>query len=127
MTGRYILVGPERRTPARCVDDDLIAWAEWMETADRQVADTRHELFRVSTVFLGLDHRFSGKGPPILFETMAFLLTGDPNAKDILHRCDESIDCFRYATWEDAEIGHQAMVRRMLEQVAASAVARLPR
>jgi hypothetical protein len=116
MTGRYILVGPERRTPARCVDDDLIGWAEWMQTADRHVADTRHELFRVSTVFLGLDHQFD-RGPPILFETMAFLRTGDPNAEDILDRCDESIDCVRYATWEDAEIGHKAMVRRMLERV----------
>jgi hypothetical protein len=100
--GLYILVGPERRTPARC--DDLIAWAEWLETADRHVADTRHELFRVSTVFLGVDHRFD-RGPPILFETMVFLAA------------DESIDCVRYATWEDAEIGHKAMVRRMLERV----------
>jgi hypothetical protein len=107
MSDRYILVGPERRTPARCVDDDLIAWAEWFETADRHVADTRHELFRVSTVFLGIDHQF-GKGPPILFETMAFLSTG------------ESIDCVRYATWEDAEIGHKAMVRRMLEHVGVA-------
>jgi hypothetical protein len=109
MIGRYILVGPERRTPARCVDDDIIAWAEWFETADRHVALTEHELFRVSTVFLGLDHRFSGKGPPILFETMAFE-----------RGSSASLDCFRYATWEDAEIGHQAMVRRMLERVGVA-------
>jgi hypothetical protein len=124
MSNRYILVGPQRRTPARCVDDDLIAWAEWFETADRQVADTRHELFRVSTVFLGLDHRFSGKGPPILFETMAFLTTGGPvdhtTLGSMLATASESIDCVRYATWEDAEIGHQAMVRRMLEHVGVA-------
>src|SRR5215471_17514474 len=27
---------------------------------------------RVSTVFLGLDHNYSGVGPPIVFETMIF-------------------------------------------------------
>lgn len=27
---------------------------------------------RVSTVFLGLDHNWSGNGPPIVFETMIF-------------------------------------------------------
>jgi len=26
----------------------------------------------VSTVFLGLDHNFSSKGPPVVFETMVF-------------------------------------------------------
>jgi hypothetical protein len=60
-------------------------------------------------VFLGLDHRFSGKGPPLLFETMAF--EGEDWA---------AIDCVRYAAWEDAEIGHAAMVRRMLEHVAST-------
>lgn len=32
----------------------------------------RNKCARVSTVFLGLDHRFGGEGPPILFETMIF-------------------------------------------------------
>lgn len=27
---------------------------------------------KVSTIFLGLDHNYSGKGPPILWETMVF-------------------------------------------------------
>ena len=115
MTGRYILEG---RTPVPC--PDLLGWARWLETADRRVALTEHELFRVSTVFLGLDHRF-GRGPPLLFETMVFMKTGNPDATDILERADESIDCARYANWEDAELGHQAMVRRMLAHVAKAA------
>ena len=45
---------------------DLMRWARWMESGDRQVALTEHELFVVSTVFLGLDHRHWGKGPPIV-------------------------------------------------------------
>lgn len=43
----------------------------------------------VSTIFLGLDHRFSGYGPPILFETMIF---GGPH--------DEYMD--RCCTWDEA-------------------------
>lgn len=126
--GRYVLTG---HTPVP--EPDLLTWAAWFEAADRHVADTRHEFFRVSTVFLGLDHQF-GKGPPILFETMVFLRTGEPHDDDdshmtlgtILSRADESIECYRYATWEDAEIGHQATVRRMLDQVALSGVSMPP-
>ena len=102
MNGRYILEG---HTPVE--EPDLLKWGRWLETADRHVADTEHELFRVSTVFLGLDHQF-GRGPPILFETMVFTPTGD--------RFPESLECHRYATWEDAELGHAATVRRMLER-----------
>jgi hypothetical protein len=42
-----------------------------MGTADRRVKLTEHELFVLSTVFLGLDHRFYGNGTPLVFETMA--------------------------------------------------------
>lgn len=115
---KFILEG---HTTVRC--DDLLAWAVWFETADRRVALTEHELFRVSTVFLGLDHQF-GRGPPLLFETMAFMKTGDPTAKDVLNRADESVECRRYANWEDAELGHKAVVRRMLALARASAKAR---
>jgi hypothetical protein len=101
MSGLYILKG---REPVRC--RDLIKWGRWMETAERHVAETRHELFRVSTVFLGLDHRFTGKGPPILFETMAF--ENDNWA---------AIECERYATWDLAAIGHDIVVKRMLKHV----------
>lgn len=38
-----------------------------------QLVDTAFfGLVRVSTVFLGIDHRFGGDGPPVLFETMIF-------------------------------------------------------
>ena len=50
-----------------------LIWARWFETADRRVALTEVSGIRVSTVFLGLDYRFSGEGPPLLlFETMTF-------------------------------------------------------
>jgi len=55
---------------------------------------------RVSTAFLGVDHRFSSQGPPILFETMIFCgrLEGFQN------RC---------CTWEEAEKMHADAVRQV--------------
>lgn len=82
--------------------DDIIEWAEWYGTADRVVKKT--ELpngVRVSTVFLGTDHSFYG-GTPILFETMIF---GGEN--------DEYQE--RYATWEEAEAGHERAISMVFE------------
>lgn len=55
----------------------------------------------VSTVFLGLDHNFSGEGPPVLFETMVFP--------------DQDI-CVRYRTFEEAVKGHGDMVERIRKE-----------
>ena len=54
---------------------------------------------RVSTVFLGLNHALPDD-PPALFETMVF---GGPLDEEMV----------RYATWEEAEAGHRAMVERV--------------
>ena len=91
---RYILVG---QTPVRC--PDLLTWGRWFETEDRQVARTIVMGVLVSTVFLGLDHRFFGDGPPILFESMAFW-PGEGG--------EEQVRC---ATWSQAERQHQTMCR----------------
>jgi hypothetical protein len=55
----------------------------------------------VSTVLLGLDHSF-GSGPPVIFETMVF------ESQDNL----EELDCERYCTRAEAELGHEAMVTK---------------
>lgn len=81
---------------------DYTTWVIWMGAAGRRVALTETDLFRVSTVFLGLDHRF-GKGPPLIFETMVFV--NDDSWED-----EETI---RYSTYDDALTGHQAIVRRI--------------
>lgn len=81
---------------------DSTAWRWWMDWADRRVDQTIVGPYRISTVFLGLDHNF-GSGPPLLFETMCF----DGN--------DTEVNCIRYETWEQAEWGHKEIVRRMIE------------
>ncbi len=86
---KYILEGKEPK-----VVEDVLEWGKWLETAERHVAETKlPNGVRVSTVFLRLDHGFSG-GKPILFETMIFGGEHDQYQE-------------RYATWDEAESGHK--------------------
>lgn len=64
---KYILDANWRPVPER----DLFKWAEWFESANRTVARNTIGDAVISTVFLGLDHCYSG-GAPILWETMVF-------------------------------------------------------
>jgi hypothetical protein len=75
-------------------------------TVGRDIVQTDRGPFLVSTVFLGVDHNMLGAGPPLLFESMAFEgeeVTGDDVFMD------------RYATWDEAEAGHKAMVELVKE------------
>jgi hypothetical protein len=96
----YILI--DRRV-VECAD--LLQWAKWFELAtkdgSRHIAKTDIGEHWISTVFLGLDHNFFHHGPPILFETMVFSQKGD-------FRSDETMQ--RYATYEEAERGHNRLV-----------------
>lgn len=80
---------------------DFTTWARLRCDFENHVGYTIIDDCHVSTVFLGLDVRLSSsKGPPLTFET---LVQGGP-----LDQCQK-----RYSSWEDAEIGHWAMVRRV--------------
>lgn len=110
----YIPDGPDHALR----EVDMWEWAQWMESGDRQVAFTGNEYKWVSTVCLGLDHRHFGKGPPIVFESMAFSWDGESRwDEDSLmpgHPRTQELDCERYSSWDDAETGHKAMVRKYL-------------
>lgn len=95
MSDKYIL--DENGVPV--LETDLLKWGRWFEKSDRHVARTQvsDDVF-VSTIFLGLDHSFSG-GDPILWETLIF---GGP------HHGDGS----RYTTREDALAGHERFVAK---------------
>ena len=69
MMKKYILDVHDQ--PVAC--EDVLRWGRWFEGADNQriVAKTPFGDGEVSTVFLGLDHSFTG-GPPVLWETMIF-------------------------------------------------------
>jgi hypothetical protein len=86
---------------------DMLTWARWFEGPidQRTVSQEYVGDWWVSTVFLGLDHEWRD-GPPVLFETMVFA----HEAMAFAHR--ESADFFRrrYSTWEQASLGHRAIV-----------------
>jgi len=82
-------------------EPDLLKWAKWFQDAERSVKRTTiSDDVLVSTVFLGIDHQFED-GPPLLFETMIF--GGDRDG-----------DMWRYATWDEAEAGHDEAVKSLL-------------
>jgi hypothetical protein len=93
----YILNG-HTPVPAKSAEE----WARWFQIRDRKVAESEANGLRVSTVFLGLDHRFGPVGAPILFETMVFPKYGYGE-----------LYCERYCTWDEAEAGHKSVVDRI--------------
>lgn len=107
MSDKFILVD---KVPVPC--DDLLEWGCWMQTADRRVAKTQIGPLRVSTVFLGLDHRHFEDGSPLVFETMIF-------GEDQEHDSRESY-CDRCSTWEEAEAMHQRAIVIARERLASA-------
>ena len=93
MSDKYIL---KDRKPVRC--DDLVEWSKQFGSASRIVAQTNVRGINVSTVFLGIDHNFSG-GAPLLFETMVFGIGED----------ESQVRC---STWEEAEVQHAEAVAK---------------
>lgn len=92
----------------RCygMDGQPITMSEWSRLCDNDERRVDSTVLPggvwVSTVLLGIDHNFSGIGPPIIFETMVF------ESQDKL----DELDLERYATKQEAEDGHQRMVTK---------------
>jgi hypothetical protein len=133
---KYILIG---QTPVPCTD--LLEWAHWFESGVRRVGETVVGDWRVSTVFLGLDHNYGrilgrSEDQPILFETMIFYLPADKLDRPVLdvescRKWAEERDALiatlpekeqeivdyqeRYATWLGAEAGHEVAVKLVEE------------
>jgi hypothetical protein len=100
MAGYYVLIG---KTPYQVFD--MTDWGIWLESAikngTKHVKQSYIGEVLVSTTFLGLDHSFGGS-VPILFETLVF---GG--------RLDGEME--RYATYEEAEAGHERMCGLVME------------
>lgn len=80
--------------------ESIDEWRSWWRIGDTEVGIFSRTA-RISTVFLGLDHRYDrydGHGPPLVFETMIF---GGP--------LDE--EQARYATMDEAKEGHKQHCR----------------
>ena len=97
MTGIYVLDEHHNIHP----QPDLLKWGKWMETPGNRIVkqETLPDGVTVSTVFLGLDHRFGDDGPPVLFETMIF---GGEHDNDAARCC----------TWDEALAQHERLKQR---------------
>ena len=82
--------------------DNLVDWGEFMEDEKRRrvgfdtIEQPEHDRVTVSTVFLGMDHNWSG-GEPLLFESMVF---GGPLDGQQ----------YRYTCWNAALAGHRMLI-----------------
>ena len=92
--GKYIL--NKKREVVRA--KNYAYWTQWMQDFDRRmVAQTNIGLVRISTVFLGIDHRMTEAAKdPIVFETMVFPKDGPMS----------EIDMKRCCTWAEAIEDH---------------------
>ena len=93
----------------------LKEWADWVATGwekNRRVGETSLNGFRVSTVFLCLNHNFFGEGKPEWFETMVFIDEEHPPPPELGEKLRDGAQgmVWRYATWQEAEEGHAAVV-----------------
>lgn len=95
----YIL--GEDKTP---IPTDWNTATKWFEDiSSRRVAEDEINGFRISTVFLVINHNHGGGDRPVLFETMVF--TDDKKFKDEI--------CERYCTWNEAIVGHEKVVNQI--------------
>lgn len=86
---------------------EIIASEEWIALYQvpsyKRIANTELDDGKViSTMWIGLNHSFSDKSKPLIFETMVF--SSSENWGDM--------DCNRYSTLDDAIKGHEAMVEK---------------
>lgn len=83
--------------------NDLKIWSAWFKNTEKRIVQkTAVGEMQVSTVFLGLDHRFAGIGEPLLFETMIFGHTFHPELEGFQER---------YCSYDEALKGHERAVK----------------
>ena len=97
MSNMYVLDENNNPVPA----EDSIAFKARRNNSNRIIGRTNIGDVLISTVFLTIDHNFSGIGDPILFETMIF---GGKN-----YGYQE-----RYSTYKEAIAGHEKAVRAII-------------
>lgn len=97
MSERYYILNEDHTIG---IAKDILEWADQFESAildnKRRVALDIINDYKVSTVWLGMHHGYDNKMRPLLFETMVF----EPFGQE-----DRYTD--RYATWDEAVIGHE--------------------
>ena len=95
-------------TPYPDGQEGLMEWSKDMEDPNKKIVE-QTELPNgkcISTVWLGLNHRFE-EGKPLIFETMVFPKKGDYG----------ELDTKRYSTEIEAIKGHREMVEKWANKI----------
>jgi hypothetical protein len=97
---------------------DLMTWARWLEENRAHRVIVQEDLphgYKISTVFLGLNHSYF-RGPPLWFETMVFEPSdGKPSPiTGKIHKLGNEAFCDRYTTLEEARSGHEIIKAKWL-------------
>ena len=102
------------RDGSLAVDMQKPDWEKNMRELEKKLGDSDYKRvaldefsgYRVSTVWLGLDHNFLESAKPLIFETMVFKGSGWGE-----------LDMERYSTEAEAIKGHKKMVRKWKQKV----------
>ena len=105
---KYILNKDKKIIPIKTTDKtgkinmkNLLKWGKRLENFDdRKVKQEQVGKYFISTMFLGLDHNFSEKGKPILWETG---IKTEKEGWDIAKR---------YSSYKEALKGHKSIVKK---------------
>lgn len=110
-------------------EGDRVPLEEWVRLSEeaqaagyeyRRVGQDVVGEYRISTVLLGIDHSWGGKGPPLIFETMVFSTidrTVDFFGRE--HTVNDAYDQFteRYTTVDEAQRGHELITENIRQLV----------
>ena len=97
----------------KIIKTDVVTWTKNRKDASKQIRLTELKKYnaRISTVFLGIDHRFIKEKdmPPILFETMIFWNTSYLDEFQL-----------RYTSYDAAVLGHAMIISLIKENIDPS-------
>jgi len=100
MSDKYII------KDGKVVPATLLQWGKFLQNNERRVIFTMiGRRVHVSTIFIGLDHRWNNRGAPLIYETMIFA----EGLKDL------DAETFRYSTRAQAIRGHKIAIERVRE------------
>ena len=98
----YILLEDHTPVPIESDHESLTIWANWMSNCENIIVKQEEiDGFKISTVFLGLDHNWYSSDRPLLFETMIFHSNFKSTDEEYKERC---------STWDEALIQHAQTV-----------------
>jgi hypothetical protein len=103
---QFILDDDMNVVPAK----DREEWGEFMnDRKNRHLMYDENDKYKVSTVFLGINHGLGAGNAPIVFETMVF--KNNPSGSLGVEE-----ECSRYTTWKEAFDGHMKMCNQWLKE-----------